>query len=435
MKCKIKYIVILLTSLLIMSQIVVAGNAIKMKSPELLSAVRGVTAMGTDKRINLKWKLAQSDAHIISRVLLYRKDYSIPMAIQTRKQAANIVDKGKLIASLPSKAVTYQDEKVEVNKRYYYRLLVEAEDKTRSILSVPAIAMLKDIQPPEKVIDIQAQILNAESFKLSWQASESNDVESYRLYRKEKNSKAVIVRHIKLKDKNTSRITALIKLKKNLQKHYYYSIAAVDGAGNVSSLSPYVHIRLPDSIAPRNPMLLTIANKKNGLLLKWKKNTEDDLKGYKVYRKKNNKNEEFQLITKHIITNNSVFDSSVKPLSDYRYRVSALDNYNNESKAGIGIAARTGVFDQPVAAPEKLRIKKAKNGFPELNWKMPKKSKIRVFRSDGGGYIPVSGLLQKNNFIDSSIKAGRAYKYQVKAVSIIGDLSTASNNVMWHGGK
>lgn len=422
----------MIKKILFISLLVLAKSLFAADSQQTPDTARLVTASSTDTQITVSWTVPEDNK--AAKALLYRKTYDLPIK---SSRSGRAVDQGDLIAELNAAQQSYVDQQVVANKRYYYRVIMVDVSALKSNPSLPAIASLKDVIPPQKVESINGKMINATHLSLRWIASESDDVLSYRVYRSRSQTSPVMVKSVAVDKKNGRFLTTAITQKKNSSFIYHYAVAAVDGAGNVAPLSDTVSIRLPDSIAPANPLLLKSKQQQGLFNLSWRENTENDMAGYKIYRKNHDAAEKFALLHKGLVNTNQFTDNSIDPLTNYRYRVSAVDKYGNESKAGRGIAVRTVQFDQPIPAPARLVIKASKKGYPTLNWRHDKKQaglKMRVFRSDGGDFKAVSRLLDKNRFTDTSVIVGRAYKYQIKTVSALGLHSAGSNTVMWTGG-
>jgi len=245
----------------------------------------------------------------------------------------------------------------------------------------------------------------------------------------------VLVKSVAVNDLSKQLYETNIKQQKNINFSYLYAVAAVDAAGNVSPRSSYVSIRLADNKAPKSPILVTAKQQDKVIVLNWRANTEDDLKGYKVYRLDQLLNEWIQL-NESLITRTEFIDDSVLSLSDYRYQVRAVDEFANESKATKGIPVRTTSIQRYLETPQHVVLSVTKRGLPLLTWQVSDaNTKSSVFRSDGGSYKMFSPLQTDMTFIDSTIQQGKAYNYVVKTVSSIGEFSAASQSVLWTGSE
>lgn len=386
----------------------------------------------TDITITLHWDKTDKT------VLLYRKSYDLPMALPIaweNHKNSKVIDKGEVLAEFKAGSHKYIDSNVKANIRYYYRLAY-TQDKNE-ILSQATIASLKDILPPTAVKLISANVIDESHLSLGWSASASSDVVAYRIYRSQKNTSPKIVKVLQLKNKKQKTISTDVIQKKNTQIEYTYSIAAVDGAGNVSKLSNAIEIRLPDNVSPQSPLQLSSKQTVEGIELRWLSNNESDTPGYFIYRKKENTSKWVKLTPTLIYT--PVFtDKTIQAGEKYRYRVTAVDSFNNESKSSRGILVYVSSKGLLLPSPEKLLVNNNNKGYPKLNWKLTNNKKISgliVLRNDGNGYTVISKLLDKNTYIDSTVNKSLSYKYKVQALSLNGQKSSASNEIIWHGEK
>ena len=383
----------------------------------------------TDKSITLHWDKTDKT------VLLYRKLYNLPMAWNKNKSATKVIEKGEKIAEIKPGINKYIDINVKANVRYYYRLAYIKDKK--EILSQVSIASLKDLTAPAAVKLISANVIDDSHLSLGWNASASSDVVAYRIYRSQKNTSPKIVKVLQLKNIKQKTISTDIIQKKNTQIEYTYSIAAVDGAGNVSKLSNAIAIRLPDNIAPQSPLQLSSKQTGKGIELRWLSNNESDTPGYFIYRKKENTSKWVKL--KPSLLYAPVFtDKTIQAGEKYRYRVTAVDSFNNESKSTRGLLVYVSSKGLLLPSPEKLSVRNNKKGYPKLNWTFTNNQKISgliVLRNDGNGYAAISKLLNKNTYTDNAVNKSLSYKYKVQAISLNGQKSSASNEIIWHGDK
>ena len=84
-----------------------------------------------------------------------------------------------------------------------------------------------------------------------------------------------------------------------------------------------------DTYPPSPPLQLTIVRDRESLSLVWLPNSEVDLAGYHVYRKK--REESFQKVTSELISRVSYIDRNIEKYYHYYYRVTAVDHLGNES--------------------------------------------------------------------------------------------------------
>jgi hypothetical protein len=117
------------------------------------------------------------------------------------------------------------------------------------------------------------------------------------------------------------------------QSTNYYIIVATDVHGSRNYSYPKL-VQLIDSIPPAVPKQPTAVIDSNGVVtLTWKKNQEQDLLGYRIYRS-NFKSNEFGQITKEIHLKNRFYDSiTLKSLTKKMYyKIQAVDTRFNNSE-------------------------------------------------------------------------------------------------------
>jgi len=402
---------------------------------KVLPKANQVMAKTTDFSATLTWQLPSE--HHYTKALIYRKAYALP--IRRKNQSNSGVDLGQLIAELDIKQQRFGDAQLEKQTRYYYRVILQNKEGDRSLPSKPAIAALKDLEAPKQVRSIKFKVIDDTHFNLRWSASASTDVQSYRVLRSRQNERPVMVKSVAINDASKPIYKTQITQRKNVALTYGYAVAAVDAAGNVSETSAYVFIHLADKKAPRSPILVKGKQQESSILLSWKENSEDDLKGYNVYRKLNKEDESFIKLNKSILSANRFIDSSINALTDYRYRVTAVDNFANESSITKGFPIRTQLIKRYLEVPNNVQLNVTDKGLPQLSWSLSstknKDLKSSLFRSEGGPFKIISPLLSVYSFTDNSIQQGKAYQYLVKSVTSLGEFSDASKKILWMGGK
>jgi fibronectin type 3 domain-containing protein len=103
--------------------------------------------------------------------------------------------------------------------------------------------------------------------------------------------------------------------------------------------SEKIEILPKDTFAPAPPKGLISVAGQDVLSITWDANTENDLDGYRVWRREEG-TAEFQLMTPEAIKENAYNDRAVKKGTTYMYIVTALDKSGNESKRSKRISDR-----------------------------------------------------------------------------------------------
>jgi hypothetical protein len=229
--------------------------------------------------------------------------------------------------------------KAYLSKRYTYGIRVK--DKKRfSPFSV--LMSLKPMVLPFPPAEVSATVF-ADRIEVQWnppvknldQSTPSN-VEGYNIYRsaEEENFQRLnvtLVKDDKYSDKNFE-----------YDRKYTYFVRASATAAMPyleSEDSEKIEISPRDTFAPAAPKGLISVAGQDVLSITWDANTENDLDGYRVWRREEG-TAEFQLLTPEAIKENAYNDRAVKKGTTYMYIVTALDKSGNESKRSKRISDR-----------------------------------------------------------------------------------------------
>jgi fibronectin type 3 domain-containing protein len=204
----------------------------------------------------------------------------------------------------------------------------------------------------------------------------------------------------------------------------YYRISALTSAGQKILSTPYL-VTLVDSIPPGEPQVLSAVVDENGKLeLKWNKNSEADLYGYRVYKSNHSKEEAFQLTTAPITENNIIDRIDLRTLNKYVfYSVVAIDRNQNQSKLSNILKVKLPDQVKPLS-PVMLPITSDSNGV-KIYWTRSSSDDVshyEVYRSTDKSdhWIRrkvVNGAQDSvYTFHDLLPEAGMKYRYTVVAV-------------------
>lgn len=193
-----------------------------------------------------------------------------------------------------------------------------------------------DVQPPESVI-LAGQVVDTYNAHLSWQSSVSADVAKYRLFRNDSiiyltpDASVLSYQDAGLADGN-----------------YTYRVAAVDDAGNQSSLSNEVLLNIArEPIAAPQNLVIEAATEGGALLLSWDAVSDPHLAYYQIYRSQQ-ANTHFE---KQLQSNTEQTIDAVNNGITYYYYVTVVDTFSNESPpSGIvsGVARDLTLPEKPV---------------------------------------------------------------------------------------
>jgi hypothetical protein len=222
-------------------------------------------------------------------------------------------------------------------KKMIFSLRVKAKKKRRSDFS-----RLLTVEP--QMLSLPPQTVKATVFQdrieISWTPAEKNIDQSfparfkgfnvYRAEGKEPLSRlnSQLVKGMKYSDEDFV-----------IGGVYRYSIRA-----SATESSPFmesddsgiIEVRAEDTFPPAAPSGLVSIGTENFISLSWDENRDEDLDGYRVWRKMEVK-DEFVLLTPQPIHDNAFNDTTVERNRRYYYAVSAIDMSGNESPKSEGV--------------------------------------------------------------------------------------------------
>ncbi len=210
---------------------------------------------------------------------------------------------------------------------------------------------------------------------------------------------------------------------------YNYEATAVDYYGFESLPSDEAQADVGDILLPTAPLNLSATAIGSDIVLNWDLNTEPDLAGYNMYRADSG---EWIRINADLITEATYTDANLIN-GTYTYRVTAVDNAENESLPSNEASATINItLPEP---PVTLTVYPAPGG-EALNalWEYTgTASGYNLYRStiSGGPYSRINSvLISEKEYLDTGLTIGVAYYYVVKAVDSVGNESIYSNEAM-----
>lgn len=206
-----------------------------------------------------------------------------------------------------------------------------------------------DTQAPSAPAGLTSTSQTTSSINLSWNASTGNPVgESiiYKIYRSSSSNGTY-------SQVGTSTTTSYQDTGLSSGTTYYYKIAASDVSGNTSSQTPTTGYAIatltpPDTQAPNNVTGLTVGNATaTNLGLSWNASTDNGggtVAGYKIYRSLS-QSSGYSFVSQ--VSGVSYTDSGLLSSTTYWYKVTAIDNSNNESSTSSAMTASGQTTAQP----------------------------------------------------------------------------------------
>ncbi|MDX9903470.1 MAG: hypothetical protein RB288_05270 [Bacteroidales bacterium] len=203
---------------------------------------------------------------------------------------------------------------------------------------------------------------------------------------------------------------------------YRYAVRTLNDVDQLSDFSETASASPGKKAAVGSPMNLRITVRENGILLIWDdmRTTEPVLLGYKVFRMED-PDGRYELLPGDTLKNELNFyrDTTLTPGKRYRYAVTAIDFYGNESPQSVSVSFVPEV--STVIAPEIMRAVNTKEGIV-VSWGQVTDEKavaVKVYRSRPGmNPLPVITLQKTNDeYLDKSVSEGELYTYEISVIS------------------
>jgi fibronectin type 3 domain-containing protein len=174
----------------------------------------------------------------------------------------------------------YEDLWLQEGQKYSYKVTIADPIGNESKPTDIEFVLLKDKTPPSIVTNILAQEEKGK-INISWNMSTQLDVKGYNVYR----SKSLMGTFYKLTKELVPFDTPFFKDSTIAEKkQYFFTITAVDSAGNESEQSNPISTYLKDEFPPEAPSNLTYKIVDGKVQLNWKPSKAKDLLGYHIYK-------------------------------------------------------------------------------------------------------------------------------------------------------
>jgi len=255
------------------------------------------------------------------------------MTQQFTKQARSVATiKGEQLAKeLAARRIVYHDGEIEASSgaTMLYALQVFEADGRRSPMRLPVAIEL--VSPPPAPSGLRVEVAEGE-VRLSWAPGAESAHGPYNIYRREVGA---------MGDPDAPLNPAPIEEAAYVDRTFQYGVAYayfVRAVGEVrttrceSVSSPSAEVRPLDTFPPATPSGLAVAVEGGVIRLYWFPNAEQDLNGYRIYRRAEGEKEPV-LVGTVSAAETAFVDPSAAPGVRYHYSVSAIDGADplNES--------------------------------------------------------------------------------------------------------
>jgi fibronectin type 3 domain-containing protein len=316
-------------------------------------------------------------------------------------------------------------------KTYYYQLRGVT---SFAELSDPAQikAFSKDLDAPKAPMIHKPKQINAQEIELSWEMDViSDDLQGFIVSR----SKNSVKNYRLLTIDPLSKTTYSFIDDMGGEYESYYTVAAVDTAGNMAFSLPVLASRI-DSVPPDVPTGLTGAISKSGVVtLKWDKAKEKNIKGYRVLQA-NDPKHEFVQLTGQIYSDTIFVDSiSLQTLTKkVYYRVAAVNNRYQHSKMSEIlelerpdiVPPEQAVFHDVFVTDTNVLLK----WYPSTSNDVKMQVLYRMLKDENTWQVLDTFDIQINSFVDNHVEIKMNYEYTIVTIDKSGLKSEPAFPVM-----
>lgn len=309
---------------------------------------------------------------------------------------------------------------VELKAFGTYSIMVASKDEEGNLgFSNELVLDYLDKIPPAKPINVR---LNTDStvITITWDSNSEADLLGYKIYRGINGD----VKSMTLQNAAPfSQNLYVDQLPKNAKNSFSYTVMAVDSSLNESPLSEIASKKLLDVVPPKAPFIKNIEVQDKAVLISWSKNTEIDLLKYEVYRKNiSDSLADYQQLNLSLLDRNSsaFIDRSFQRGKEFVYVIYALDSAGNRSL--MSNQFKYFLPNEKEEAKLVCRFKEPKimkaTGAIKLSWEIKpydESVKYMVFRkTQGGSFLPLSGLLEDAKYTDQTAQQGTVCVYEIR---------------------
>jgi hypothetical protein len=327
----------------------------------------------------------------------------------------------KIFALLKEKQVFIDSLPVNY-KKYYYRIHGINAFAENSDYSDTVIAMGVDLTPPAAAIVQNPVFSGGKKILLKWKKPlKEKDFKGYVVTRAHLVNGPYVSLTPTLLDPQATQFTDTAAF---AHGQNFYIVLVVDTAGNTASSIPAMGL-VPDHTPPVAPLgLKGFIDRDGHVHLSWNRNTEEDLKGYKVYFANSNEHVYSQVTIQP--TSDTVYTDSITLRTLTKtiwYKVVAVDENNNHSPYSLPVSLRKPDIVPPVPPlASKIRVD---TGGVQVDWiQSPSEDVVGyiVYRKEkNAGWIAIGHFKHDStkksfHFTDASLKPFQDYSYCAEAV-------------------
>lgn len=322
----------------------------------------------------------------------FKQDKELKGYLELASNAENIKDLALLavlIKSFKSDAfsnylgIRYDDLTAVVGKEYQYKVTIinPSGEKDLAVSRSLKIENYMPIPPPQNIVTKNGN--KKVSFKWTAEPDSYFGVHIYRktndtgMFRRVTKDPIILSKTKNKKNEEVYGEEFYIDGKLKPHTNYFYQLEAIDFFGSASVPSKPILISLKDLDPPKSPdSVYNLLDGKKVTITWKKKNKEEDLRGFNIYRTTKNDTDFRKLNKTPVSIKDSVFIDQAPRFGSYMYAVSCIDEDSNET---VSNPFHIKVYDnEPPLKPENITIQ-ADSGRLILSWDKNKEDDLNGY--------------------------------------------------------
>ena len=319
----------------------------------------------------------------------------------------------------------YDDLWLQEGINYSYRVTIVDPIGNESAPSNIKSILLKDKTPPTTVTNVAAEESKGK-VSITWNMNPELDVKGFNVYRGAKLTGTFIKLTKKLVPFD---VPFFVDSTITEKKQFFYTVSAVDTAGNIGKQSNPIATYLRDDFPPEPPSNLTYKIIDNKVQLNWEPSKSKDLLGYHIYKSSNATGMKSR-ITLKAIKETKYLDSGEKNQGfgyggTFFYTLVAQDSSGNESDS-LNLTIYVPDVEAPLPPTNFTANNKGDYVFIDCGMSpSPDADKYLLYKALFGKKDMKIGEFNKApiHFVDTVATKGKSYIYSIAVIDTAGNIS------------
>lgn len=340
------------------------------------------------------------------------KVYSGIQILKSRQLGSDYVP----LDTLATSATSYMDKKVILGSNYYYKIrpiLIPLPDiKPLVFTEIMGYKSFPENETPETPQGLKATS-DKKGVKLSWKPNPELNLHGYYILR------GTTKRNLRLVSGPIKKYTYTdTTMSKGYTGQYTYAIQVMDAAQNFSDTSSVASIFVKSPRKIISPGGINARRSNDQVNIEWENTRikDNSIIGYVLYRKEKG-NEKYQVLNKEPIKLPSFTDSETDPLKSYKYVVSSIDSWGNQSAVSTTVEISPDIKGQ-LKPPLRFSLKNLNDGI-KISWVEPRNINDKTYiiyrkMANENSYKKIGEVNPADTeFIDKRTSKGELYQYVI----------------------